>query len=138
MYSGVLAIFISKMLAAQQPTIDGDGEQSRDFTFVDNVVHANLLACHAPADEVAGKAFNVATQRRITLNQTYSLLQTLTGYSGAANHGPERAGDIRHSLADITQAEKLLGYKPVVDFEEGLKRTVAWYRERSVASSVNA
>ena len=138
MYSGVLAIFISKMLAAQQPTIDGDGEQSRDFTFVDNVVHANLLACHAPADEVTGKAFNVATQRRITLNQTYSLLQTLTGYSGAANHGPERAGDIRHSLADITRAEKLLGYKPVVDFEEGLKRTVAWYRERSVASSVNA
>jgi UDP-glucose 4-epimerase len=72
------------------------------------------------------------------LNQTYSLLQTLTGYSGAANHRPERAGDIRHSLADITWAEKLLGYKPVVDFEEGLKRTVAWYRERSVASSVNA
>ena len=138
MYSGVLAIFISKMLAGEQPTIHGDGEQSRDFTFVENVVNANLMACRAPADEAAGKAFNVAMRRRITLNQTYSLLQSLTGYSGAAKHGPERAGDIKHSLADITLAEKYLGYKPAVDFEEGLKRTVAWYRERSVASSMNA
>ena len=132
MYSGVLAIFISKMLAGEQPTIHGDGEQSRDFTFIDNTVQANLLACHAPANEVAGRAFNVATQRRVTLNETYSLLQTLTGYRGAAKHGPERAGDIKHSLADITLAEKCLGYKPTVDFEEGLKRTVAWYRERAV------
>ena len=138
MYSGVLAIFISKMLAGEQPTIHGDGEQSRDFTFVENVVNANLMACRAPADEAAGKVFNVAMRRRITLNQTYSLLQSLTGYSGAAKHGPEMAGDIKHSLADITRAEKHLGYKPAVDFEEGLKRTVAWYRERSVASSMNA
>lgn len=138
MYSGVLAIFISKMLAGEQPTIHGDGEQSRDFTFVENVVNANLMACRAPADEAAGKAFNVAMRRRITLNQIYSLLQSLTGYSGAAKHGPERAGDIKHSLADITLAEKYLGYKPAVDFEEGLKRTVAWYWERSVASSMNA
>ena len=132
MYSGVLAIFISRMLAGEQPTIHGDGEQSRDFTFIDNMVQANLLACHAPADEVAGRAFNVATQRRVTLNQTYSLLGKLTGYSGPAKYGPERSGDIKHSLADITLAEKHLGYKPTVDFEEGLKRTVAWYRERAV------
>ncbi len=138
MYSGVLSIFISKMLAGEQPTIHGDGEQSRDFTFIDNTVQANLLACHAPANEVVGRAFNVATQRRVTLNETYSLLQTLTGYRGAAKHGPERSGDIRHSLADITLAEKCLGYKPTVDFEEGLTRTVAWYRERAVARTVTA
>lgn len=131
MYSGVLAIFISKMLAGEQPTIHGDGEQSRDFTFVENVVNGNLMACHASADEAAGRAFNVAVQRRITLNRTYSLLQTLTGYGGAAKHGQDRIGDIKHSLADITRAEKHLGYKPAVDFEEGLKRTVAWYRGRS-------
>jgi len=138
MYSGVLAIFITKMLAGEQPVIYGDGEQSRDFTFIDNVVNANLLACHAPAAEVAGRLFNVATQRRITLNETYSLLQTLTGYRGAAQYGPERTGDIKHSLADITLAEKRLGYKSLVDFEQGLKRTVAWYRERSVAKTVTA
>jgi len=138
MYSGVLAIFITKMLAGEQPTIYGDGEQGRDFTFIDNVVNANLLACHAPANQVAGRAFNAATQRRITLNETYSLLQTLTGYRGAVKYGPERTGDILHSLADITLAEKHLGYKPTVDFEEGLKRTVAWYRARAVAKTVSA
>jgi len=138
MYSGVLAIFISKMLAREQPTIHGDGEQSRDFTFIDNTVNANLLACHAPAHEVVGRAFNIATHRRVSLNETYSLLQTLTSYSGAAQHGPERAGDIKHSLADITLAEKHLSYHPVVDFEEGLKRTVAWYRQRVVAKTVTA
>ena len=138
MYSGVLAIFITKMLAGEQPTIHGDGEQSRDFTFIDNVVSGNLLACQARADEAAGKSFNIACNRRVTLNETYSLLQTLTGSSGAAAHGPERVGDIKHSLADITRAEKHLSYKPAVDFEEGLRRTVAWYRERCVPSSVNA
>ncbi len=138
MYSGVLAIFISKMLAGKQPTIHGDGEQSRDFTFIDNTVQANLLACHVAGTEVVGRAFNVATQRRVTLNETYSLLRTLTGYSSAAKYGPERTGDIRHSLADITLAEKYLGYKPAIDFEEGLKRTVAWYRERAVVRTVTA
>jgi UDP-glucose 4-epimerase len=136
MYSGVLAIFISKMLAGEQPTIYGDGEQSRDFTFIDNVVNGNLLACRAAGDAVAGKVFNVACNRRVTLNETYSLLQGLTGYKGAANYGPEREGDIKHSLADITLAKKYLGYSPTVDFEEGLKRTVAWYRERAVAKTI--
>jgi UDP-glucose 4-epimerase len=138
MYSGVLAIFITKMLAGEQPTIHGDGEQSRDFTFIENVVNGNFLACHAPSDAVAGKFFNIATNRRTTLNETYSLLQTLTGYSRAAKYGPERAGDIKHSLADITLAEKRLGYHPAINFEEGLKRTVAWYRERAVAKTVSA
>jgi len=138
MYSGVLAIFIAKMLAGEQPTIHGDGEQSRDFTFIDNVVNGNLLACRAPANDVAGKAFNLACSRRVTLNETYSLLQSLTGYKGAAKHGPDRAGDVKHSLADITLAEKHLGYKSEIDFEEGLKRTVAWYREQAVAKVVTA
>jgi nucleoside-diphosphate-sugar epimerase len=126
-YSGVLAKFITQMLAGQRPTIFGDGEQSRDFTFIDNAVEANLLACKAPA-EVAGNVFNVATGRRVTLNETFKLLQALTSYSGSPIYGAERGGDIKHSLADISAAEKLLGYKPKVNFEQGLQQTVAWYR----------
>jgi nucleoside-diphosphate-sugar epimerase len=129
-YSGVLAKFITLMLRGQQPTIYGDGEQSRDFTYVDNAVDANLLACKAPAAEVAGKVFNVATGERITLNETFKLLQRLTSYSGAPVYGAERSGDIKHSLADISLAEKHLGYKPRVNFEEGLRRTVGWYQAR--------
>ena len=133
-YSGVLAKFITQMLSGEQPTIFGDGEQSRDFTYIDNAVNANLLACKAPANQVAGRVFNVATGRRVTLNETFALLQTLTSYSGSAIHGAERGGDIKHSLADISLAEKHLGYKPTVDFEEGLRRTVEWYRERVPAA----
>lgn len=132
MYSGVLAVFISKMLRGEQPTAHGDGEQSRDFTFIENVVNANLLACHASAGEAAGKYFNSATGHRITLNETFNLLKELTGYKGSLHYGPERAGDVKHSLADISLAEKHLGYRPAVSFEEGLRRTVAWYREQSV------
>jgi UDP-glucose 4-epimerase len=127
-YSGVLAKFISQMLAAEQPTIFGDGEQSRDFTYIENAVEANLLACKAPADQAAGKVFNVATGRRVTLNETFKLLQSLTSYSGSPNYRDERSGDIKHSLADISLAEQYLGYKTKVDFEEGLRRTVEWYR----------
>src|ERR1700723_996698 len=126
-YSGVLAKFISQMLREEQPTIFGDGEQSRDFTYIDNVVEANLLACHA-APQAAGKVFNVATGRRVTLNETFQLLRGMTSYKGQPVYGPERGGDIKHSLADISRAEKYLGYKPKVDFEEGLRRTVEWYR----------
>jgi nucleoside-diphosphate-sugar epimerase len=129
-YSGVLAKFITQMLRGEQPTIFGDGEQSRDFTYVDNAVEANLLACQAPAAEVAGQVFNVATGRRVTLNQTFELLQGLTSYSGKPIYGPERGGDIKHSLADISKAEAHLRYRPKVDFEEGLRRTVDWYRSR--------
>ena len=128
-YSGVLAIFITKMLKAEQPTIYGDGEQSRDFTFIDNVVSGNLLAMEAPANQVAGRYFNLATGSRVTLNYTYSVLQTLIGYGKPPLYGPDREGDIKHSLADITQAEENLGYKTLVKFEEGLARTVNWYRQ---------
>jgi nucleoside-diphosphate-sugar epimerase len=128
-YSGVLAKFITQMLRGEQPSIYGDGEQSRDFTYIDNAVEANLLACHASPSQAAGKVFNVATGRRVTLNETFQLLRGMTSYKGQPNYGPERGGDIKHSLADISQAEKYLGYKPKVDFEEGLRRTVEWYRK---------
>jgi nucleoside-diphosphate-sugar epimerase len=127
-YSGVLAKFITQMLRGEQPTIHGDGEQSRDFTYIDNAVDANLLACTAPAPKAAGQMFNVAAGRRVTLNETFNLLQGLTSYKGQPKYGPERGGDIRHSLADISKAEAGLGYKPKIDFEEGLRRTVDWYR----------
>jgi nucleoside-diphosphate-sugar epimerase len=130
-YSGVLAVFCRKMLAGEQPTIHGDGEQSRDFTYIDNVVSANLLAAGAPAGKVSGKVMNAATGCRSTLNETFRILRDLTGYSGTAAYGPPRAGDIRDSLADIRLAGELLGYRPVVDFREGLRRTVEWYRQSS-------
>jgi nucleoside-diphosphate-sugar epimerase len=128
-YSGVLAKFITVMLRGEQPSIYGDGEQSRDFTYIDNAVDANLLACKAAAAKVAGQMFNVATARRVSLNETFKLLQALTSYKGQPKYGPERGGDIKHSLADISKAEAGLGYKPKIDFEEGLRRTVEWYRK---------
>src|ERR1700685_2046768 len=113
-YSGVLAKFITLMLAGQQPTIFGDGEQSRDFTYIDNAVEANLLACKAAAAQVAGKVFNVATGRRATLDETFTVLSPLPSLLRSPVHGAERGGDIKHSLADISSAEKHLGYKPKV------------------------
>lgn len=127
-YSGVLAIFCRKMLAGEQPTIYGDGEQSRDFTYIDNVVAGNLLAAEAPAEKVAGQMMNLATGQKITLNQTFSILKDLTGYKGEPAYAEARAGDIKESLADITRAKSALGYAPTVDFREGLRRTVEWYR----------
>jgi UDP-glucose 4-epimerase len=127
-YSGVLAIFCRRMLAGEQPTIYGDGEQSRDFTYIDNVVHANLLAAAAPAGKVSGQMMNAATGTRITLNRTFEILCELTGYDGKPAYGQPRSGDIRDSLADIQLAGELLGYEPIVDFREGLRRTVEWYR----------
>jgi nucleoside-diphosphate-sugar epimerase len=128
-YSGVLAVFCRKMLAGEQPTIYGDGEQSRDFTYIENVVHANLLAASTPAEKVAGRVMNAATGSRITLNDTFKVLCGLTGYGGVAAYAPPRNGDIRDSLADIRLAEDLMGYTPRVDFEEGLRRTVSWYQQ---------
>lgn len=127
-YSGVLAVFISKMLRNQTPTIYGDGEQSRDFTYIDNVVAANLLAASADPAGIAGRVFNVATGTRITLNDTVKLLREMTGYTGEINYGKERSGDVKHSLADISAASSHFGYKPKVSFREGLQKTVEWYR----------
>jgi UDP-glucose 4-epimerase len=127
-YSGVLAKFTLKMLAGETPTIFGDGEQSRDFTFIENVVEGNLLAAEAPAEKVSAGVFNVATGKRITLNDAVKVLRKLTGYEGPVEYVGERKGDILHSLAHIGLAEERLGYRPKVNFEDGLKRTVEWYR----------
>ena len=127
-YSGVLAVFCRRMLGGEQPVIYGDGEQSRDFTFIQNTVEGNLLAAVAPAELVSGRVMNVATGFRITLNEVFEELKEITGYRGTVAYAPERNGDIKHSLADISLARELLGYAPSVAFREGLRRTVEWYR----------
>jgi nucleoside-diphosphate-sugar epimerase len=125
-YSGVLSKFIATLLADGQPVIFGDGEQSRDFIFVENVVQANLLACEA--QNCAGRTFNIGTGGRYTLNETLRLLEKISGEKAAAKYQPPRSGDILHSQADITEARKALGYDPIITFEEGLRRTWEWYR----------
>ena len=134
-YSGVLAKFITQMLNGEPPTIFGDGAQSRDFTYIQNAVDANLLAVTAPASHAAGQVFNVATGKRADLNQAFQLVKKITGYTGEVKYGPERSGDVKHSLADLSRTEKHLGYKPTVDFEEGLRRTVHWYRDQRLANT---
>ena len=125
-YSGVISLFIKALLAGTPPTIHGDGEQTRDFTYVANVVDGVLRAVTAP--DAAGRVINVATGGRISLNDLCSTLADIIGVDVAPVHGPERAGDVRDSQADIEQASSVLGYAPVVAFDEGLRRTVAWYR----------
>jgi nucleoside-diphosphate-sugar epimerase len=125
-YSGVLAKFATAFLDETSPVVYGDGEQSRDFTYVDNAVQANLLACEAP--NVSGKVFNIGLGSRFTLNQTLQLLRQFSGKNLEAKYEPPREGDIRDSQADITQARELLGYDPQIAYEEGLQRTFDWYR----------
>ena len=126
-YSGVISRFMSAALSGRRPTVHGDGEQSRDFTFVDNVVSANLLACQAGG--VSGVVFNVGTGERHTLNDLLRSVSTILGRDLSPEHVAPRPGDVRHSLADIGQARQRLGYEVKVRFEEGLRRTVAWFRE---------
>jgi UDP-N-acetylglucosamine/UDP-N-acetyl-alpha-D-glucosaminouronate 4-epimerase len=126
-YTGVLSIFISAYLRNQTPTIFGDGEQSRDFTFVANAVDATLRAC--TAEGAAGKVVNIGTGQRHTLNQTVAMLNEIFSKKVTPIYGPVRQGDVRESHADIALAGKCLGYKPIVLFADGLRRTVEWYRE---------
>jgi len=126
-YSGVLALFIPAVLQDRRPTIHGDGLQSRDFTFVKNVVEANLLACKAPG--VAGEVFNVACGDRITVNSMLQQINKITGKDVAPIYSEPRKGDIKHSQADITRAKERLGYQPRVSFEDGLRSTIEWYRQ---------
>ena len=133
-YSGVLARFIAQMLSGETPTIFGDGTTSRDFTYIDNVVSANLLAAKTGAS-VAGKVFNVATGQRVTLLQAYEEVQRITGYRGGLHLAPEREGDIKHSVADISLARSTFGYQVVTPFAEGLEKTVAWCRESSAVTA---
>ncbi len=126
-YSGVLAKFCTAFLEDTQPVVFGDGEQTRDFTYVENAVQANLLACEAP--NVSGKVFNVGVGGRVSLNEVLRTLGKITGKTLEAKYDPPRDGDIRDSQADISQAQEYLGYDPQVSFEEGLARTFEWYRE---------
>ena len=126
-YSGVLSLFIKAIIERRSPTVFGDGEQSRDFTFVEDVAELNVRA--ARADGVSGKMYNAGNGGRITLNQVWSLLQKLEGVSIPAVYGPPRAGDVRDSQADTQSAKAELGHDPQFSFEDGLRRTVQWYRE---------
>jgi nucleoside-diphosphate-sugar epimerase len=126
-YSGVLSKFCAAFLEKTEPVVFGDGEQTRDFTYVDNVVQANLLACEAPV--AAGKVINVGTGARFSLNQTLQLLREISGENLQAKYEPVREGDIHDSQADIALSRELLKYEPTVDFPEGLRRTFEWYKE---------
>ena len=125
-YAAVLPNFITAALEDRQPTIFGDGEQSRDFTFIENVVSANILAATAP--DASGRTCNVACGKAVKLNEVIDLIAELTGKTIEANYEDARTGDIRNSLADITAASEVLGYQPLVDFREGLSRTIDHFR----------
>lgn len=126
-YSAVIPLFIKAVLAGKSPTIFGDGLTSRDFTYVDNVVSGNLLACEAEK-EAAGQVINVACGYEVTLNQLLEKVNKYLKKNVKAVYAPERVGDVKHSLADITKAKKLLKYKPLVSFDEGLARTIEFYK----------
>lgn len=127
-YSAVIPLFISAMLKGQAPTIFGDGRQSRDFTFVSNIVDANLLAAQAPADDVSGKVFNIANGKSVDLLTLVSTLNEIFGTQIEAKHLPPRVGDILESRADISAARRFLKYEPQTGLLEGLRQTVEWYR----------
>jgi len=127
-YSGVIARFCDAVLRGQAPTIYGDGSQTRDFTYVDNVVAANLLAAEAPAGRVAGKVFNVASGQSISLLELVRELSHLTGQNLVPKFEPPRVGDVRHSAADITAIQQTLGFNVTVPWQEGLARTLDYYR----------
>jgi nucleoside-diphosphate-sugar epimerase len=125
-YSAVIPLFITRLLAGERPIVYGDGGQSRDFCFVANVVHANLLASTAP--NVAGRVFNVGTGRATSLLELLSQLNHLLGTNVEPAHEPPRIGDVRDSMADITLARTVLDYEPLIDLEEGLRRSIEYYR----------
>ena len=132
-YSGVISVFATALLENRPPTIFGDGGQTRDFTYVANVVDGVLRACEAPG--ASGQIINVATGGRISLNQLFEEMRKLIGADVKPVYGPSRAGDVRDSQADITKARELLGYKPIVAFEDGLRKTVDWYRSAETAAA---
>ncbi len=126
-YAAVIPIFITALLEGRPPTVHGDGLQTRDFTYVANVVEANLLACHA--EGVSGEVFNIACGQKYSILELVDVLNELMGSRIEPVHTPPRPGDIRHSRADISKARRMLGYRPTVDFREGLSRTIEWYRD---------
>lgn len=133
-YSGVISVFATALLENRSPTIYGDGEQTRDFTYVANVVDGVLRACEAP--KASGEIINVATGGRISLNKLFATMRDLIGADVKPTYADPRQGDVRDSQADISKASDVLGYKPIVSFEEGLKRTIEWYRTANSAAAV--
>jgi nucleoside-diphosphate-sugar epimerase len=129
-YSGVISVFATALLENRSPNIYGDGEQTRDFTYVANVVDGVLRACEAP--RASGEIINVATGGRISLNELYRKMKAVVGATADPTYAEPRQGDVRDSQADIRKAQELLGYQPIVSFEEGLKRTIAWYRSAAI------
>ena len=129
-YAAAIPAFVTSILKDQPPTIYGDGEQSRDFTYIDNVVEANLLA--ARAEKTAGEAVNVACGEAITVNAIIDMINDIVGKSVKSNHVDPRPGDVKHSLADISLAQKVIGYKPVISFQDGLTKAIDWYRDNLV------
>jgi len=128
-YSAVIPIFITRALADRAPVIDGDGEQTRDFTYVGNAVQANLLASRVPAEDAAGEVFNVGCGDRTSINALWATIRGLADCAAEASHGPPRPGDVRDSLASLDRIRDRLEFEPAVDLEEGLRRTVEWFRE---------
>jgi nucleoside-diphosphate-sugar epimerase len=131
-YSGVLSRFSTAFIDSTPPVVFGDGEQTRDFTYVDNAVQANILACEAPS--ASGRTFNIGTGHAVSLNQVLQMLQKASGKTLETKYEPFREGDIRDSLADICLATEFLGYQPTVMFEEGLERTYVWYQSNHAKS----
>jgi nucleoside-diphosphate-sugar epimerase len=132
-YSGVISVFATALIENRSPKIYGDGEQTRDFTYIANVVDGVLRACEA--DGASGEVINVATGGRISLNQLFETMRSVVGSSVEPSYAETRAGDVRDSQADIGKARRILGYEPTVSFEEGLQRTIAWYRTQTAAGA---
>ncbi len=128
-YAAAIPAFVSAILKNEPPTIFGDGEQTRDFTYIDNVVHANILAAKAPRTE--GQVVNVACGESVTINQIIRIINEQLGKQVKPKYVPERAGDVKHSLAAIDLARQVIGYEPIVPFAEGLRRAIEWYRKCS-------
>ncbi len=131
-YSGVISLFITALLAGRSPMVHGDGSQTRDFTYISNVVDGVLRAAETPG--VAGETFNIATNGRVSLNDLVAALQRITHSTVTPTFGERRSGDVRDSQADISKAERLLGYRPTVKLEEGLRRTVEWFQSQAAAT----
>ena len=131
-YSAVIPKFIKAMLHGEAPTIHGDGEQSRDFTYIENVIEANILACNS---EAAGEFMNAACGDRFTLNELVQKLENILGKSANAVYQETRTGDVKHSQAAIEKAKNLIGFEPVVTFDEGLQKTVDWYQRLELAAA---
>jgi len=135
-YSGVIAKFCRKMLQGESPTIFGDGLQSRDFTYIANVVEGNMLVANSDADQVSGEVFNIACGGCVTLNEVASGINELLGTQFEPSYADPRVGDIKHSQADISKARRCVGFDPAIDFLEGLSRTLAWYQQEFAEAEI--